>query len=135
MDELPLLAEMHRSLGPRGGMVLGINVDPPADAEVVREAVHRLRLPFPNVHDPNGDTGVRARVLPTTVVFDRTGQPVARFERLILADDPALAAALVRAGLAADPASPTDSGLARPLHKSPPQGGTHAHPKLPGPSN
>lgn len=125
MDELPLLGELHRRIAADGGMVLGINVDPPSDAETMREALARLRLPFPNIHDPKGDTGVTARVLPTTVVFDRGGRPIARFERLLLADDPELLAALQRAGLGA--ASP----LARPLHESPRQGGTHAHPKLP----
>ncbi len=130
MEELPSLADLHRSLMARGGMVLAINVDPPADAKEVRAAVNRMRLPFPVIHDPKGDTGVRANVLPTTVVFDRSGRPVARFERQILGDDTPLVAALARAGLGrpGPPATP----LARPPHKTPLKGGSHAHPKLPG---
>ena len=99
LDEMPLLGALHRRLSPLGAMVLGINIDPPADIAAVQATANRLRLPFPNVHDPKGDTGITANVVPTTVVFDRSGRPVARFERLILSDDPALMDALRRAGV------------------------------------
>jgi peroxiredoxin len=97
MEELPLLAKLHKKLAKQGGTVLGINVDP-QQAEMRAEA-NRLGLPFPIVHDPEGKFGLTATILPTTVVFDRSGKQLLRLQRPIKVDDPELKAALQKAGL------------------------------------
>ncbi len=70
--EMPVLAQAWQRYG-RDVHFVGVNVlDDPDQA---RRFVREFRIPFPSVHDPNGDTLRWFRVvgLPTTVFVSRQG--------------------------------------------------------------
>jgi thiol-disulfide isomerase/thioredoxin len=75
--EMPVLERLHRELGPRGFVVVGVNAREPA--AVVQRHVAALGLTFPVVLDPAGTINSRYGVvgLPATFIVGRDGRAVA----------------------------------------------------------
>jgi cytochrome c biogenesis protein CcmG/thiol:disulfide interchange protein DsbE len=79
-EESPLLERWHRQISPRGGTVLGVDVqDIDTDA---RAFIQRYGLTYPQLRDKEGD-GMRADWgvvgYPETFVLDRQGRVAALF--------------------------------------------------------
>ena len=89
---LPLLEQLHRSLGPAGLLVVGAHVKTGGPAEV-RQAMDKANASFPTVLKAS-IKGLDPPALPHAAVFDHTGACIARGTVLEVADK---AAAAVRA--------------------------------------
>ena len=78
VEELPVIEAYHRSITPKGGTVLGINMRETSDAAL--EYVRRFDLTYPNLRDRDGDYAERydSRAFPETFVIDREGQIAAK---------------------------------------------------------
>ena len=84
IEEIPTFNKLHRQLGPKGVVVVGVSMD--------QEGAERVR-PFLKKHamdytvalgsDAVSDQFGLSDLLPVTVVFDRTGKQVKRFEGLV----------------------------------------------------
>lgn len=74
VDELPIIERYHKTIVPKGGTVLGINMRETSDAAL--EYVRRFGLTYPNLRDRDGDYAERydSRAFPETFVLDRQGQ-------------------------------------------------------------
>src|SRR3954465_4816246 len=77
-DEPPLLQRWHRKIAPRGGLVLGVDVqDIDSDA---RGFIREYKLTYPHIRDKEGDN-VRSEYgvvgYPETFVIDRQGRVAA----------------------------------------------------------
>jgi cytochrome c biogenesis protein CcmG/thiol:disulfide interchange protein DsbE len=79
-EESPLLERWHRRISPRGGTVLGVDVQD-VDTDAL-EFIRRYRLTYPHLRDKEGD-GMRADWgvvgYPETFVLDRQGRVAALF--------------------------------------------------------
>ena len=77
-DEMPLFERLHRDLGGRGLVVLGVNAR--EDPAPIVEFARALDLSFPLAVDPDGKVGAAYGVvgLPTTFLIGRDGRAVGR---------------------------------------------------------
>ena len=85
VEELPLLASVHRELqGPRFS-VLAISVDSARNAGRVKAMVDDWELPFPVIHDADNRivTTLKVSGYPTSVLVDHRGVEVARREGVL----------------------------------------------------
>jgi len=75
--ELPVFEQLHRELGPRGLVVIGVNNR--EDSTTVRRYAGELGLSFPIVLDPDGKVNALYGVigLPSTFLLGRDGRAVA----------------------------------------------------------
>ena len=75
-EEMPAFEQLHRDYGPKGLLVLGVNVGEQVD-RVVRYG-KKLELTFPLVMDPSARIGIDygVTVLPTAFLIGRDGRPV-----------------------------------------------------------
>lgn len=81
VDELPLLAEVHRRYADTGVSVLGLTVEDTPHA--ARNLATRTGLTFESIVDADGRVlaaipGVPPRALPSTIVIDSSGRIAAR---------------------------------------------------------
>jgi thiol-disulfide isomerase/thioredoxin len=99
LGEMPELAALQERFGNEGLAVVGVNIDTPELLTRVRAMVAERKLPFTIWLDPAGKLvrPLKVEVLPTTLVFDRSGRLVWRRDRAITATDPELQAAIRRA--------------------------------------
>jgi len=76
----PELERMHRQYGAKGLKVVGISMDP--EAAAMDRFLASVPVSFQIERDPMGRLAVPMKVasMPTTLLLDRTGQVVARFE-------------------------------------------------------
>ena len=79
-DESPLLERWHRKIAPRGGTVLGVDVQD-IDSDAVK-FIREYKLTYPHLRDKEGDN-VRSEYgvvgYPETFVIDRKGRVAAVF--------------------------------------------------------
>jgi thiol-disulfide isomerase/thioredoxin len=74
----PWFNEMQKKYGPKGLVIVGVNTDAKwADAE---RFLQSYPAEFQLVHDPEGKLSAKFGVtgMPTTFVFDRHGEPIAK---------------------------------------------------------
>jgi len=73
VEEMPSLERLHRTVGPEGLVVIGVNED--KDEKALRDFVQRLGLTFPNLRDAGAQTAAAYRTTgyPETFVIDRDG--------------------------------------------------------------
>ena len=74
ISEMPSLDRLHRALGPKGLVVLGVAVD--EDEATLRDFVKRLGVGFPILRDPDAHVAREYRTTgyPETFLVDRTGK-------------------------------------------------------------
>nr|WP_255216608.1 TlpA disulfide reductase family protein [Pseudenhygromyxa sp. WMMC2535] len=94
--ELPVLADLHRDLEPKGFTVVGLNADVRTKLPAVRSMVAEQSLPFPIWLDAGGQaqTTFKLNGYPTSFLIDRHGRIRWKREGVILRNDPELAAML-----------------------------------------
>lgn len=95
-DEMPALEALHRAWSGRGLRVVGVSVDPDGARPEVARVAEQLGISYPVLLDP-GDIASRRfdlSMLPTTLLFDRSGAIVWRRDGVILEGDPGLARAI-----------------------------------------
>lgn len=89
--EVDDLQEVHESLSPAEGTVLGINVRD-HQPEIARDFVADNGVTYPSIYDPPFRTaaalgGIPTSVIPTTVILDKQHRPAAVFLREVTAQD------------------------------------------------
>jgi len=95
-EEIPVLMEIHERYAGRGLRVLGVSLDDAASAQSVRAFVRENRIPYTNLHDPEGLAYqvFGLSMLPATFLIDDRGHIVWRRHGAIHRDDPDLERAL-----------------------------------------
>jgi len=88
--------EIHERYAGRGLRVLGVSLDDAASAQSVRAFVRENRIPYTNLHDPEGLAYqvFGLSMLPATFLIDDRGHIVWRRHGAIHRDDPDLERAL-----------------------------------------
>ena len=87
IKEIPSFNRLHQELAAKGVVVLGVNMDEDGGAPLVEAFLkdhpmkYRVALGSPKLTDH-----FHLNLLPTTVVFDRTGKTLQRFEGFTNAD-------------------------------------------------
>lgn len=96
MRELPVLADLHRSLEPRGFTVIGLNADSRRKLVAVRKAVAHNGIPYPVWVDFENEAQVAFELngYPTSFLIDREGNIRWQREGVIVENDPEFMRAL-----------------------------------------
>ena len=96
IKEMPDLAALHHEYGPKGLVVIGVNVDDVDAHDKVRRFAAEHQLPFTVWLDPETrlSDALRVRRFPSTFVLDREGRIVLRRNRALAAHDPKVTQAL-----------------------------------------
>lgn len=79
VEEMPSLEQFHRKYGPRGVVVLGVNVD--QGEQLYQRFVERSGITFANAFDPEAKIGARFGTFryPETYLIDRKGRVLEKF--------------------------------------------------------
>ena len=95
-EALPFYAELQRELGGRGFRVAAVSVD--SDESSVRRYLSGSALALLVLRDPDGELAERlgVRMMPTSFLLDRAGEPRFRQEGFSPADREAIRARLVK---------------------------------------
>lgn len=80
--ELPYFEAIHRSHGPRGLAVIGVNIDEGQAGGRVQRYLEAIDVTFTNWHDPHNHFAKRFHVLgvPATFLLDRQGHILHRWD-------------------------------------------------------
>jgi cytochrome c biogenesis protein CcmG/thiol:disulfide interchange protein DsbE len=74
MTEMPMLVGLMQDLGPRGLVVVGVNLEGASAERAVRDVVEEAKVHFPIVLDDGAVSELyRVRALPHRLLLDRTG--------------------------------------------------------------
>lgn|GEM_PF-929635 len=87
---MPLVEQLHQTLGPAGLVVIGAHTEGGSEAEL-KEAVAKLRITFPIVSHAVVEGGMDFGPPPHAMLFDHTGRCIARGSPRELADKAARA--------------------------------------------
>ncbi len=95
-EEMPILEEIHERYAARGLRVVGVSLDDAASVPAVRAFVGEHRIPYMNLHDPEGRAYLTfgLSVLPGSLLIDDRGHIIWRRHGVIHRDDPEMERAL-----------------------------------------